>query len=193
MSDESGGSNPPGWYPDETGRQRWWDGATWGQYADQAAPPPQRSHCTNCGAAVAPTAVVCTSCGFAPRSARNFCPTCGTAAQPGQVVCLSCGTSLGAPGAVPGAPGQKDKTVAGILAILLGSFGAHKFYLGRNTPAIIMLVGSLVGYCCGLFLIIPFLVPMVFGVIGLVEGIMYLTKSDQEFQQTYVEQGKDWF
>lgn len=83
--------------------------------------------------------------------------------------------------------------MAGILGILLGSFGVHKFYLGRNTAGIIMLVGSLVGYCCGLYLILPFLIPVAFGTIGLIEGIIYLTKSDQEFQQTYVEQGKDWF
>jgi TM2 domain-containing membrane protein YozV len=89
--------------------------------------------------------------------------------------------------------GGKDRTVAGVLGILLGGLGVHKFYLGRTNAGIIMLVGSLVGACCGAILIIPLLVPMAFGVIGLVEGIIYLTKSDQEFQQTYVQQGRDWF
>lgn len=28
----------PGWYPDQSGQQRWWTGTEWGQYA----PPPQQ-------------------------------------------------------------------------------------------------------------------------------------------------------
>ncbi len=31
------------------------------------------------------------------------------------------------------------------------------------------------------------------GVIGLVEGIIYLTKSDEEFYQTYMLGKKEWF
>lgn len=96
------------------------------------------------------------------------------------------------PGAVAGA-NRKDKTVAGVLGIVLGGFGAHKFYLGRTTPALIMLLGTIFGSCLGAILIVPLLLPMAFGVIGFVEGIIYLTKSDAEFQQTYVVQGKDWF
>ena len=94
-------------------------------------------------------------------------------------------------------PGQmgprKDRVTAGVLGILLGGFGAHKFYLGRTSPALVMCLGSIFGTCFGAFLILPIFLPMVFGVIGLVEGIIYLTKSDAEFQHTYVQQGKDWF
>ncbi len=76
------------------------------------------------------------------------------------------------------------KMVAGILAILLGSLGVHKFYLGMTTPAIILLLVSLLS--CG------FLAP-VSAIIGIVEGIMYLTKSDDAFYQTYVVEKKQWF
>jgi TM2 domain-containing membrane protein YozV len=120
------------------------------------------------------------------------CPTCAQPVAPGQVACGTCGQPMPALGGPPGGA-PKDKTVAGILGILLGGFGAHKFYLGRTTSGTLMLAGSIFGVCCGSFLIIPLLFPMVFGVIGLIEGILYLTKSDQEFQQTYVYGEKDWF
>jgi len=85
-----------------------------------------------------------------------------------------------------GTTSPKDRTTAGILGILLGAFGAHKFYLGYTTPAVIMLVVSLVGSC----LVVG---PFVMGIIGLIEGIIYLTKSDAEFQNTYVTNKKFWF
>lgn len=85
-------------------------------------------------------------------------------------------------------PAPKEKTIAGILAILLGTFGVHKFYLGQTTPGIIMLLVSTVGG------IITFgLATSAIAVIALVEGILYLTKSDEEFYQVYVQQGKAWF
>ena len=84
--------------------------------------------------------------------------------------------------------GADKKLVAGICGILLGCFGVHKFILGYNTEGIIMLVVSLVlgFFTCGIG-------TAVMGVIGLVEGILYLTKSDQEFVQTYINNKKPWF
>ncbi|QDZ40799.1 TM2 domain-containing protein [Euhalothece natronophila Z-M001] len=78
---------------------------------------------------------------------------------------------------------SSKKIAAGILGILLGSLGVHKFLLGYNTEGIIMLVVTLV--TCGFG-------GIVMGVIGLVEGIMYLIKSDQEFQETYIDNKKGW-
>jgi TM2 domain-containing membrane protein YozV len=78
---------------------------------------------------------------------------------------------------------SKDKLTAGLLAIFLGGFGIHKFYLGgakQRTAGIIQLVLSL--FTCGVATIIPF-----------IEGILYLTKDDQQFQAEYVYGGKDWF
>ena len=90
-----------------------------------------------------------------------------------------------APAAAGG--GSDKKVIAGILGILLGWIGIHKFYLGYQKEGIIMLVVGLVGYfLCG----IP---TMVTGIIGLIEGIMYLTKSDDEFDKTYVTGQKPWF
>lgn len=79
---------------------------------------------------------------------------------------------------------SNKKVVAGILGILLGALGIHKFILGYNKEGIIMLLVSLL--TCG------FGSP-VMGIIGLVEGIIYLTKTDEEFQQIYLENKKGWF
>lgn len=73
---------------------------------------------------------------------------------------------------------HNKKMVAGILGILLGGFGAHRFYLGDTQGGIIRLLLSCV--CVG-------------GIIGLVEGIMYLMKTDEEFYQEYIVNKKPWF
>ena len=66
----------------------------------------------------------------------------------------------------------------------MGALGIHKFILGITTPAIIMLLVSVL--TCGWGAI-----PM--GIIGLVEGIIYLTKTDEEFYRIYVVEKKAWF
>ena len=71
--------------------------------------------------------------------------------------------------------------VAGILAILLGSFAVHKFHLGFTKEAVIHLVVSI----CTCF--------AAGSIISIIEGIIYLTKSDQEFVDTYVNGHKGWF
>jgi len=71
--------------------------------------------------------------------------------------------------------------------ILLGGLGVHKFILGYNTEGIIMLVTYLAGFLlCG----IPSLVVTV---IGIIEGIIYLMKTDEEFVSTYIINKKPWF
>lgn len=82
---------------------------------------------------------------------------------------------------------NSKKILAGIMGILFGTFGVHKFVLGYTAEGVIMLVVSIVGFIlCG----IP---TIVMGVIGLIEGILYLTKSDDEFNTTYVAGKKKWF
>ena len=78
-------------------------------------------------------------------------------------------------------PGAEKKMISGILGILLGSLAIHKFYLGYTKEAVIHLVVSLC--TCG----------TVGSIIGIVEGIIYLTKSDEEFVETYVNNQKGWF
>jgi TM2 domain-containing membrane protein YozV len=76
--------------------------------------------------------------------------------------------------------GADKKIIAGICGILLGGFGVHKFILGYTTEGIIQIVITLV--TCGIG-----------SIVGLVEGIIYLTKSDEEFVRTYIQNKKGWF
>lgn len=82
----------------------------------------------------------------------------------------------------------KDHVAAGLLAIFLGVFGVHKFYLGYNTPGFIMLAITILG---GLFTF--GLAAGVMWVISLVEGIIYLAKTQSEFDIVYVANKKEWF
>lgn len=89
-------------------------------------------------------------------------------------------------------PGADKKISAGICGILLGSLGIHKFILGYNQEGIIMLAVSLVGIVLSC-LIIPVIGTFAMSIIGLVEGILYLTKTDEEFVDTYINNKKPWF
>ena len=82
---------------------------------------------------------------------------------------------------------MKSKVVAGILGILFGGLGIHKFYLGYTKEAVIMLAIWIVGW------ITLGIVPLIMNIVGIIEGIMYLTKSDDDFQSIYVQGHKGWF
>lgn len=75
---------------------------------------------------------------------------------------------------------SEKKIAAALLGILLGGFGANKFFLGYITEGIIQIVANI--FTCGLAAFIPF-----------IEGIIYLTMSDQQFDETYVRNKKPWF
>jgi len=83
--------------------------------------------------------------------------------------------------------GDKNKIVAALLAFFLGMLGIHKFYLGKNTAGIIMLLCGTVGW---ILFAIP---PLVIGVIAFIEFIVYILKTDQEFHEQYVVGDKAWF
>lgn len=81
-------------------------------------------------------------------------------------------------------PAASKKIPAGICGILLGSLGIHKFILGYTKEGIIMLLITLLTLGFGGFIV---------GLIGLIEGILYLVKPDDEFVATYVDGKKGWF
>lgn len=77
-------------------------------------------------------------------------------------------------------PVESKRIICGILGILIGSLGIHKFVLGYPVAGIIQILITL--FTCGIG-----------GIIGLIEGIIYLTKTDEEFIQTYQVGQKQWF
>ncbi len=127
--------------------------------------------------------VKCPSCSAENTGLENYCRNCGNlltnAYENQQMQRQSSGGE--------NHPGADKRVAAGICGILLGGLGIHKFILGYTNEGVIMLVIQIVGwFLCG----IP---SIVVSVIGLIEGIMYLTKSDEEFSQTYVIGRKPWF
>ena len=75
---------------------------------------------------------------------------------------------------------ESKRILAGVLAILLGGLAIHKFVLGYTKTGIIQII--LTFATCGFA-----------GLISFIEGITYLTKSDEEFIDTYQTNKKEWF
>ena len=134
--------------------------------------------CRNCATQLDDRAIACPKCGVNPWTATSFCSNCGKPTAPNVIMCPSCGFSLNF-------KQRADKKIAaGICGIVVGAFGVHKFVLGYQTAGLIMLLVTVL--TCGMG-------AAVMGIIGLVEGIIYLTKSDEDFVRTYVDGKKEWF
>jgi TM2 domain-containing membrane protein YozV len=73
-----------------------------------------------------------------------------------------------------------QRVLCGVMGLLLGGLGIHRFILGDVLGGILRLVISVV--TCG-----------VGSIIGFIEGIIYLTKSDEEFIRIYQVGKKGWF
>lgn len=94
------------------------------------------------------------------------------------------------------------KLIAGIFGIVLGVYGIHKFYLGYENEGMIMLAVTLASwvaclssfFCCigvvGIFGIFGILAT---AIVGIIEGIIYITKPDDEFEQIYIVNRRPWF
>lgn len=103
----------------------------------------------------------CQECGAVIRARAEICPHCGVrVAPPPSAFQLDTGL----------APNGKSKLAAALFAILLGSFGVHKFYLGEIGWGIVYLI-----FC---WTFIP-------AIIGIIEGIVLLVMPDAEFVAKY--------
>ncbi|MBS3740627.1 MAG: NINE protein [Candidatus Cloacimonetes bacterium] len=143
-------------------------------------------YCRNCGYKISDNAEVCTNCGFKPLTGNSYCQNCGAETKEKQVICVECGVELQDESTISSE--GKSKVAAGVLAIILGALGVHKFYLGYMNQGFVMLLVTIIGSILTLGL-----AAAIMGTIGLVEGIIYLTKSDKEFYQEYVKNKKPWF
>ena len=79
---------------------------------------------------------------------------------------------------------RQKKVLCGVFGIIMGALGIHKFILGYTGTGLIMLLISVLtlGGC-----------SLIMGIIGLIEGILYLTKTEQQFYDTYMVGRKEWF
>lgn len=121
-----------------------------------------------------------------------LCPQCGAPAQEGAAKCEYCGAAIAQP-AQPVQQAQpqqvvfvqqaaantnpqranwpiKSKIVAGVLALILGGLGIHKFYLGQTGKGVLYLL-----FC---WAYIP-------SILAFIEGLMILCSNDENFQIKY--------
>ena len=87
---------------------------------------------------------------------------------------------------------DNKRVLTGILAIVLGSLGVHKFVLGYNNEGFIILIATIIGYATLCFVLGGILLAAT-SLLGLIEGIIYLSKSDSDFYETYQQGKKPWF
>jgi TM2 domain-containing membrane protein YozV/ribosomal protein L40E len=156
--------------------------------AEDSKKAADQKFCFSCGAVLHASATGCPKCGAVQPSLQNVVTTtyqpvslADTGRQlPHHVFCRGCSASIhetaaacpkcGAPQAGIVARSGKNRMVAAVLAFFLGGFGAHKFYVGHIGQGILYLVSCWTG--------LPALA-------GIIEGIVYLTMSDQEFARRY--------
>lgn len=100
----------------------------------------------------------------------KFCTNCGAELNENQDICLKCGVKVNKTNGNPANsdPNAKSKIAAGLLAIFLGCFGVHNFYLGNTGKAVAQLLITVLS--C-------FVLSVVSAVWGLIEGILILTGS----------------
>ena len=82
---------------------------------------------------------------------------------------------------------SKDHIAAGILAIIFGLFGIHKFYMGYTNEGFIMLGVTIVGSLATFGAI-----ALVVQLLAVVEGLIYLIKTQNQFELDYVYGSRKW-
>lgn len=135
-------------------------------------------HCINCGDEINDQAELCTNCGFNQTNElegshgergenEKYCVECGELISKRAEICPECGVRQPATGS-----SSDEQVVAGILALLLGGIGVHKFYQGNMRNGVL--------YLCFFWTAIPAL-------LGLIEGILMLIADEREYEQKYAD------
>lgn len=136
---------------------------------------PDGVHCVACGEVISADADVCPHCGVGQHKLPQ---AAGPGRAAGEKYCFDCGAVISADadlcpkcGARQGSGGGTEREVAAILAILLGTIGAHRFYLGDTKLGVL--------YLCLFWTGLP-------TILGVIEGVIYLIEDDAEFQRKHV-------
>ena len=149
----------------------------------QNMPPPRldgEKFCSACGKLIGIRAEICPLCGVrvlttvaskkvdaVNNTNCKFCETCGRSINTKAEICPYCGVRATVMGK---STFNKSRLTAGLFAVLLGDFGAHKFYLGETGLGVL--------YLCFFWTWIP-------GLIGVIEGILILCMTDEQFELKY--------
>jgi TM2 domain-containing membrane protein YozV/RNA polymerase subunit RPABC4/transcription elongation factor Spt4 len=151
--------------------------------------------CNNCGDLMPDDARFCPNCGTKVEH-EVYCRNCGKPMSPFDTVCPSCGTPVDSAGRDYGVnnelngifcntPSGKNRGVAALLAIFLGTLGIHFFYIGKIGAGFVNLAISLLGS----FIMVG---PVVIGILSVIQGIRMLTMTPAEFDAHYV-QSRDFY
>lgn len=146
----------------------------------------QCSFCPRCGSRMTHF-IYCRNCGKQIEDSNAFCPFCGTRISSGASGsscpppdCSGSGYGQGQYGPTSPFTGKTpDRVAAGLFAIFLGGLGIQYFYLGKVLGGILSIVLSLCS--CGIWTLIT-----------LIQGILMLTMSDEDFRDKYVMTTKDF-
>lgn len=99
----------------------------------------------------------------------NHCHDCGAEFGEDSEVCPECGAQQPEAG---DSENGSDRVVVGLLALFLGLFGAHKFYQGATRLGMMYLLVFWTG------------VP---AILGIIEGIVILTTTDEVYERKYAD------
>jgi TM2 domain-containing membrane protein YozV len=117
----------------------------------------------------------CSNCGNQIFAGASFCASCGNPVPvSGQAASKAAPQTQYAPNYGQASDPGPSKVAAGVLGIVLGGIGVHKFYTGKIGAGILYLIFFWTG--------IP-------AIAGLIEGIIYLTQDEATFQRT-IKNGK---
>lgn len=97
-----------------------------------------------------------------------YCRECGEKISDTALSCPKCGARQKGVKTI----NEKNKTTAGLLGILLGGFGIHKFYLGKTGLGFVYLI---------------FFWTFIPAIVGFIEGVIYLTMKEEDFEKKYLE------
>lgn len=136
-------------------------------------------HCINCGEEIRDDAELCGDCGVNQTKPleggheergdnEKYCLECGELINKQAEICPECGVRQQTLRSSSGS--DTDQATAGILALLLGGLGAHKFYQGRTKLGVI--------YLCFSWTFIP-------AIIAFIEGLMILLADEEEYERKY--------
>jgi len=114
---------------------------------------------------------------------HKYCYKCGGKIDKEAEICTKCGVRQPLVVTSKSRSNKKDRLTAGLLGLFLGGWGVHHFYLGNNNRGLLYLLVNTVGF---FFTWMLFWIPnLIVAVVVIVESIVLLTMSDEEFNSKY--------